>query len=108
MRAVEEDVLAPGQLLVEPGADLQQASDAAVEHDFAFGHLGDARQNLQQRALSRAVAADQAKHLAAVHVEGDVPQRPELLPLELPERMAHRLAIASPSVVGAVRSWRIV
>ena len=59
-RAVEEDVLAAGQLLVEAGADFQQAADAAVEIDLAVGHLGDARQDLQQRALAGAVAADEA------------------------------------------------
>ena len=34
-RAVEEDVLAAGQLGVEPGADLEQRADAAVDVDRA-------------------------------------------------------------------------
>ena len=38
-RAVEEDVFAPGELLIEAGADFEQAADAAVEIDLPLGHL---------------------------------------------------------------------
>ena len=88
-RAVEEHVLAPGELLIEAGAHFQKASDAAVEIGLPFGHLRDARQNLQQRALARAVAADQRQRFAAPHVERHVFQRPELLVLHARERMPH-------------------
>ena len=101
-RAVEEDVLAPGQLLIESGADFQQAADAAVEIDLPLGHLGDARQNLQQRALARAVDADERQRLAAPHVERHVSERPERLALQRANGCRSRRTIASPSVVGAV------
>ena len=40
--------------------------------------LGDAGEDLQQRALPRAVAADDADHLATLDLEGDILQRPEV------------------------------
>ena len=49
--------------------------------DAARGRLGDAAEDLQQRALARAVAADDADDLALLDLEGDVLQRPELLDL---------------------------
>src|SRR5262249_23182748 len=39
--AVEEDVLPPTELRMEPGADLQQTRDAAVDLDAALCRLGD-------------------------------------------------------------------
>ena len=64
-RAVEVDVLAAGQLRVEAGADLQQRRDPPAQHGPPVGRLGDPAEDLQQRALARAVAADQPDHLAA-------------------------------------------
>ena len=55
-RAVEVDVLAPGELGMEAGAHLEQRADAAVDLGAAGGRLGDAREDLEQRALARAVA----------------------------------------------------
>ncbi len=49
---------------MEAGADLEQAPDPAPEVDAARRRGGDARQDLQQRALAGAVAADHAEHLA--------------------------------------------
>ena len=40
-RAVQVDVLAAGQLGVKPGADLEQAADAAAQLDASLGRLGD-------------------------------------------------------------------
>ena len=57
-RAVQIDVLAAGQLGMEAGADFEQRSHPAVDLDAAFGRLGDSRQDLEQRALAGAVAAD--------------------------------------------------
>ena len=78
-RAVQKDVLAPGQLGVEPGAQLQQRRHAAAHADPARGRAQHAGDHLQQRALARAVVADDAEHLAAPHVEGHAAQRPELV-----------------------------
>ena len=82
-RAVEVDVLAAGQLGVEAGADLQQAADAAAELDLAGRRLGDPREDLQQRALAGAVAADDADDLARLDLEVDVlagPRTPRVVP----------------------------
>ena len=46
-RAVEEHIFTPGELLIEAGAHFQKAPDAAVEIGLPFGHLRDARENLQ-------------------------------------------------------------
>src|SRR5262245_25124000 len=75
--AIQIDVLPASELRVEAGADLQQAADAAGYLDLALGRLGDAREDLEQRTLAGAVAADDANHFAAVHLEAYVFQRPE-------------------------------
>jgi hypothetical protein len=77
--AVEEDVLAAGQLGIEAGAYLEQAADAAADDRASLGRRRDPRQHLQERRLAGAVRADHAEHLALVDLEADVPQRPDLL-----------------------------
>ena len=57
-RAVEVDVLAARELRVEPGAELEQRGHAAVDADGAVVGPVDAGQALEQRALARAVVAD--------------------------------------------------
>jgi len=44
----------------------------------AAGRLGDAREDFEQGALARAVAADHADDLAALHLKGDVLEGPEV------------------------------
>ena len=78
-RAVQVDVLAPGQLGVKAGAHLQQAAHPPVDLGPPAGRLGDAGEDLEQRALARAVAADDPHHFALLHLEGDILQRPELI-----------------------------
>ena len=80
-RAVEKDVLATGQFRVKAGADLEQAADAAAQPHPALGRLGDAAEDLEQRALAGAVAADDADDLALLDFEAHVLQRPKLLDL---------------------------
>ena len=75
--AVQEDVLATRQLVVEPRADLEQRAHAAVDLDGARRRLRDSREDLQERALARPVSADDADDLAALDLEGDVPERPD-------------------------------
>src|SRR3990172_2153240 len=76
-RAVEKYILPTGQLGVEARADFQQASDATVDAGLAFGRLGDAGEDFQERTLTRAIAADHPHDLAALDLERDVLQRPE-------------------------------
>ena len=77
--AVQEDVLAAGEVGMKPGAHLEQRSDAAVNLRFAFRRLGDARQDLQQRRLAGAVAADHADDLARANLVRDALQGPDRL-----------------------------
>jgi hypothetical protein len=72
--AVEEDVLAAAQLRVEAGADLQQARRRGRGAAPRPRVGGDAREDLQQRALAGAVAADEAQHFA-VGGTGAEPER---------------------------------
>ena len=58
-------------------AHFQQRPDAPVHIGVALGRLGDARENLQQRALARAVAPDDAHDLAVLDLERHVLQRPD-------------------------------
>jgi hypothetical protein len=88
-RAVEEDVLATRQVGVEAGADLEQRPDAPPDPSLAFRRVGDARQDLQQGRLPRAVPADDAEHLAALDVEGDAPEGLDLFAPPAAERGAH-------------------
>ena len=62
--AVQEHVLAAGQLGMEAGADLEERAHAAQDLDAPFGGLRDAREDLQERALAGAVAPDDADRLA--------------------------------------------
>ena len=64
---------------VKAGADLEQARDPTLNGNPPFARLGNAREDFEQRALAGAVAADDAEHLAALDLEADIPERPELL-----------------------------
>ena len=80
-RAVQEDVLASGELGVEARADLEQATYAAVQlYPSLRGH-GDPGKDLQQRALACAVLAHQPDHLPCPDAEIDVPQGPDTVPV---------------------------
>src|SRR5213596_2698179 len=57
-RAVEMHVLAAGQVRMESGADLEQRCDAAADPRLAGGWFGDSAEDLEQRALAGAIAAD--------------------------------------------------
>ena len=71
--------------------------------DRALGRPDDPGEHLQQRALARAVRADDRQRLAALDAEVDVAERPELLDLAAPEHLADRLAdrrlLGEPQVV---------
>ena len=77
--AVQVDVLPSRQLGVEPGAHLQQGTHPAPRTGHARRRLRDPGEDLEQRALPGAVAADHAEGLTLGHLEVDVPQRPHLL-----------------------------
>ena len=71
--AVEDDVLARGELGVEADAELDERRDPPGHPDPARVGAVDAGEDLQQRALARAVAPDDPEELALVDVERDAP-----------------------------------
>jgi hypothetical protein len=100
--AVQKDVLASAQLRVEAGADLEQRADAAADARVAGRRLGDAREQLQQRALACAVAADDADGLAARDLEGRraAPRRSRPARLR-PRRATRRAARVRPATIAS-------
>ena len=75
---------------MKAGPDLEQAGDAAAQHDAALGRLGDAAQDLEQRALAGAIAADDADDLALLDLEADVLAAPRTPRPRRPERPVAR------------------
>ena len=74
-RPAQEDVLDRGVLGVEARADLEQRGDAAARPRSCPVGLEDAGEQLEQRRLAGAVAADDADRLAGRDVERDVVER---------------------------------
>lgn len=76
--AVKKDVFAAGELGVEAGAELEEGGDAAVDLDGTRGRRERAGDELEQGGFAGAVAADDARGLAAADFEGDVAQGVEI------------------------------
>ncbi len=76
--AVEVDVVAPGELGVEAGADLEHGGDAAVAGDGAGVGHEDPRQALEQGGLARAVVAHEGEGGALGDVQVDALEGLEL------------------------------
>ena len=64
---------------MEPGAELDHAADArtAGDEEITARRPVDAGDDLEERALARAVPADEAERFAVVHLERDGLERPE-------------------------------
>ncbi len=90
-RPLQHDVLAPGQLTVEAEAELEQRRDPADDEDPPCARRHHSGDQLQERALARAVPPDHPDGLAGLHLEGEVAQRLEFVeeepPLESPDRV---------------------
>ena len=65
---------------MEAGAHLEQAADPAAHHDLPLGRRRDLGEDLQERALARPIAADDADRLSRLNGEVHVPEGPELVP----------------------------
>ena len=63
---------------MKTGAELEDRRDRSRDVDHAGGLVERTRQDLQQRALAGAILADDAHDLAAVDVERNIVQGPEL------------------------------
>ena len=91
----EEDVVSAGELLVKAGPDLEQRPNASVQLRAAQCRLGDARHDLEQGGLAGAISADHPDDRAARHLEGDIPEGPEVVASVLapgpPERVRDRI-----------------
>ena len=61
-RAVQVDILPPGQFRVKTGTHFQQAGDAAFDLHFAAGWGRHFRKYLEQGAFARAVAANDPQY----------------------------------------------
>jgi hypothetical protein len=77
--AVDEDVLAPGNLWMKPRAEFDECRNPAVDPNGAAGRLGDARDDLEGRALAGSVPADDTERLALQHGTRHVLEREERL-----------------------------
>ena len=82
-RAVEEDVLAAGQVRVKPRSHFDQAAQLAAHSDASTIGTHDAREQLEQRALSGTVRTDDPERLARFHLERDVTQSPKIVLAQL-------------------------
>ena len=74
-RAVEEDVLAAGEVAPEAGAELELRDDLPAARDAPGVQRHDPGQHAQRRGLARAVAPDDADGLARLDAQRDVAQR---------------------------------
>ncbi len=70
--AVDHDVLAPRDLRVEAGAELDEGRDFSVHREVPGRRLEEAGDELQERRLAAAVRPHDAERLAPRHRERDV------------------------------------
>jgi hypothetical protein len=78
-RAVEEDVLATRKLSMKSRPNPKKACDAPPQQNLSLGRLRDTAQDLEKRALSSAVGANDTNNLTLLDLEAHVLERPELL-----------------------------
>ena len=88
---VEDHVVARREVRVEADAELDERRHPAVDPDLAARRLVDAGDQLEQRALARAVAPDDAEELALLDREGDVADRVEAVERAPAERVQRTL-----------------
>ena len=62
---------------MKAGADLQETGEATPHADAPRGWFGDPAQDLEQRALASAIAADDSYDFSFLHFETHIFERPE-------------------------------
>src|SRR6266567_3214457 len=77
--AIQVDVFAARKLWMKSRADFKQARHPSLNRHRAFGRLRNSGKDLEQRALSRPVVADDSHHLTTLDFEAKVSQRPKFL-----------------------------
>jgi hypothetical protein len=95
---VEVDVLTPGELGVEAGADLQQAAHTPAHDGASLGRFGDAGEDLEQGALASPVAADDAEDFAVFYFEGYVFEGPDEFLVDGGRRTGDRVLVVGFTV----------
>ena len=58
---------------MESSADLEETADAAAQPHLPFGRLSDPAEDLEQRTLASAIAADNAEDLALLNFKSSRP-----------------------------------
>ena len=77
-RAVEEDVVAPGEFIVKAGAHFEQRCDATAQFHRAPRGGCDGTEDFQQSGFACAIVPDDRDDLSLFDVEIDVAQCPEI------------------------------
>jgi hypothetical protein len=95
-RALEHDVLPPGQLPVKAQTELEKRRCATHHDDAASARRHHAGDEAQQRALACSVAADDADRLAGPHLERHLAQRFELVEVEAAFQPPDRVLLQRP------------
>ena len=98
-RAVQEDVLAPGEVEVEAGAELEERADAPLGSDAPARRLDDPGDDSQQRRLARSRSVRSGRPLPRGRLEGDVVQRPHSVACVCPRWTNRSLSVR------ASRAW---
>src|SRR5579863_8639078 len=62
---------------MESRTDFQQCGKLAGDRNFTGGRRGDAGEQFQQRAFSRAIGPDDTYSFSPRHLEADIAKRPE-------------------------------
>src|SRR6266403_285085 len=75
--AIQVDVFPACQLGMKPGPYFQQGAHPAVNFCEAGSWFCNARKDLEQRAFSRPITADNADHFALLDIERDVSKSPK-------------------------------
>src|SRR5579884_2674938 len=70
--AVQKHIFPAAEFRVEPGPQFQQGSNAPLRQHPARAWLQDAGDDLEERAFSGAIRADNRDYFAAVHMEGNI------------------------------------
>src|SRR5690606_33288518 len=91
-------VLPPGQIRVESHAQFQDRRHSPAGPHATFGGTQRSGDDLEQGALARTILTHDAKRLARMHGEADVPQHPVILDV----RRVHAEPAAEPAPLAPV------
>src|SRR5258708_7242990 len=67
--SIEVDILSTGEFWVKTGANFQKTRYSPLKPNSSVSRLRDTAQDLQQRALTSPISADNPKYFALLHVK---------------------------------------